>query len=174
LLATLIRSKAGVGASFCFFHLRVAIMPRFCRIRTVLIFVGLCLLVLSGCGPSGAIVNGKVILPGDVKLTDTDMARLSFIPEGKKGQVYPANVSKSDNTFVAHGTGKRGIPAGKYTIAVDLQPDLGSSDSKKRSALFDPINKKYDAVHSKLTYEVTAESPQSITVDLVKGTVTKN
>ncbi len=144
------------------------------KLFSVCLFVVLCLLVLPGCGKSGATVKGTLVLPRNVKLMDTDSVRISFTPEDKKGQGYPAKLSVADNSFVAQGPSKKGIPAGKYTVAVQLQPYMGSPHSERRAAYFASLNKNFNAAHSKLTYEVTAESPQTITIDIPKGTVTKN
>ncbi len=149
-------------------------MPRTLRLRSVSLFVVLCLLVLPGCGKSGATLKGTLVLPSNLKLTDTDSVRVSFMPEDQKGQGYPATVSVADKSFVAQGPGKKGIPAGKYKVAVQLQPYMGSPDSEQRSAAFEQFNNAFNATNSRLTYEVTSESTQSITVDVPKGSVTKN
>ena len=66
----------------------------------------------------------------------------------------------------------KGVVLGKYKIAVQFKPYPGESGSDKREELFTPINDYYHRDASKLTCEVTGDS--SITIDLAKGTVTKN
>jgi predicted small lipoprotein YifL len=149
-------------------------MPRTRKLRSVLAFLALCLLVLPGCGKSGAVIKGTLILPPNVKLNDTDSVTISFVPEDMKGQAYPAAFSISENSFVAEGPRKKGIPAGKYKIVLELHPYRGSPDSASRASFFDQFNQYYNAGSTKLTYEVTSDSTQSITIDLVQGTVTKN
>jgi predicted small lipoprotein YifL len=149
-------------------------MPRNRGRRSVLVSVAVCLLVLAGCGKKNAIVNGKIILPANIKLIESDRGKIIFVPEDKNAPASSATISSSDNSFVVNGPANKGVPLGKYKITVQLQPYPGEKGSEKRSDLFARLNDKYDPEVSKLTYEVTADSTQSITINLIKGTVTKD
>lgn len=149
-------------------------MSRPLVIRSVWTFGLIGLLVLSGCGRKTAVVKGTVVLPANVKLIESDSAKIIFMPEEKDRPACSGAISTSDNSFVAHNPTNKGLPPGKYKVTVRLQPYPGSKGSEKRQELFARINDKYDELASKLTYEVTEEPTQSITIDLTKGTIAKN
>jgi hypothetical protein len=144
-------------------------------LRLMLVSLALCLLVLSGCGKGGVKLKGTLVLPPGLQLNDTDSVTISFVPEGTQGPVYTGAFSPGDNSFVVNGPTSKGISPGKYKVAMGLRPSPGSSDEKARSNLFnDKVNTKYNATATKLIYEVTEESSQTITIDLAMGTIAKN
>jgi hypothetical protein len=130
------------------------------------------LLALAGCGQHGATVKGTVVLPPQVKLEENDSLIVILVPEGENSVASPSPV-KPDLSFVSMGPTGKGVPPGKYKITVSLTPYMGSPEAEKRKPSLDPINKQYDSAHTKLSYEVTSDPQQSITIDLAKGTVTK-
>jgi hypothetical protein len=137
--------------------------------RAPLALLGSAALLLAGCSAQGVTVSGKVIFPPAAKLVDSDAAQITFLPEA------PAAAGKSSAVKIAMDgsfTCSDLLP-GKYKLVVNLMPYPGSRDQAKRKALFDRLDRTYDAQHSKLIDEV-ARAPQQITVDLVQGTVTKN
>jgi hypothetical protein len=129
----------------------------------------LCLLILAGCtGKKGVTVQGKVVLPPAVKLEESDVVSITFTPEGVKDKGAGAQASPKDLSFAA-----KGVFPGKNRIGVKITPYMGSPGSEKRSEALAPLNNMFGANNDKLTYEVTRDSTQSITIDLTKGTVTK-
>jgi hypothetical protein len=142
--------------------------------RSIWFTIVLCLIVLPGCARSGAKLRGTLLLPPSVKLNDSDSVTINFVPEDLQGQVYPATFSPGENSFVAAGPNRKGIPAGTYKIALELHPYPGSSDTASRTAFFDSFNKYFTAGNTKLTYEVTAAPAQSLTIDLTQGKVVRN
>ena len=129
-----------------------------------------CLCGPAGCSSAkkGAVVTGKVVLPPGVHLAKEDVGNLRLVPDDKNAKV-PGAVLKSDLTFEF-----KDVPPGKYKVGVHLSAYSGTKDSEKREATYKKVNERYNAESSsKLTYDVTADSPQSILIDLSKGTVTK-
>ncbi|HWG44651.1 MAG TPA: hypothetical protein VN688_17875 [Gemmataceae bacterium] len=149
-------------------------MPQRRGLCSVSSLTAVCLLVLAGCGEKAAVVKGTIVLPSHIKLIDTDQGKILFVPQEKNTPASSATISSSDNSFVVNGPTNHGVPLGKYKIIVRFKPYPGDPSSENRAQLFARINDKYDEEVSKLTYEVTADSTQSITIDLIKGTVTKN
>jgi hypothetical protein len=148
-------------------------MLRTCRPRLLLVVTALCLLPLAGCGTKGYTVTGKVVLPANVKMAADDSVTILFAPEDPKGTSAPAEFTPSDNTFVAKGPEGKGLPPGKYKVSVQITPYPGKPESAQRATQLSGINSAYDLANTKMTYEVTKDSSQSITIDLTKGTVTK-
>lgn len=140
-------------------------LPRFLSCLVVL-----CLFTLAGCDGSGSrrTVSGKVILPPGMKLADNDSVTIAFIPEAKDVKTPIVDVAK-DLTFKTNDT----VP-GKYKITFAAQAYAGEKGFEQRSAAFERVNKNFSAETTKLSYEVTQDPQQSITIDLAKGTVTKN
>jgi hypothetical protein len=142
--------------------------------------VSLCLFALGGCGgPKGVAVNGTIVFPRNLTLKPDDYITLSFVPVTPGSPAGNATVSPEEKTFIIKGPdGKSGIVPGKYTITVQIKPYGGGQDQRK--AILDDINTKYGqgaggkVPGSQLSYEVTSDPEQSITVDLIKGTATKN
>ena len=145
------------------------------RPRTILASACLCLLVLSGCSTKPrATVNGTLVLPAGITLADDDTVQITFDPEDNSSPATQAQVTPKEKSFVVKGTDGKGILAGKYKVAVQITPYLGMPGSQKHAASFDDINKTFGATSSSLTYEVTADPTQTITIDLAKKTVTKS
>jgi hypothetical protein len=123
-----------------------------------------------GCGGSATpvTVTGKIVLLPNTKYVETDTIVLTFVPtaaDGKGGGT--ADVAK-DLTFTA-----RVVP-GNYKLAFSISPYAGTKDDEKRAELF---AKRYDglsAAKTAITYEVTSDSTQNITVDLAQGKATRN
>jgi hypothetical protein len=152
------------------------IMLRSLLSRSLLALFGVVLLVSTGCGPSkGSPVTGKVVLPAAFKLADEDQVEVSFLPDDPKVKRGATAMAKPPGlTFTANTSETTGVLPGKYKIAVKVTPYMGSPGSQERKQKFDDaINKHYESYNTKLTYEVTAGA-QSITIDLTKGTVTKD
>jgi hypothetical protein len=144
-------------------------MMSFRRPSSFLFIVGVGLLVLPGCGRSFATVSGTATLPKDVKITDKDLVQITFVPDAKGEKAGSAVFNASDSTIVC----KDIVPGGKYKITAKIEPLVGGGDAATRAAEFAAFNKAYDAGSTKLVFQATDEWTQTITIDFVKGTVTK-
>ena len=143
-------------------------MTRSSLLRYVL-FAGLICLVASGCGGgSPRTVKGKLVLAPGIKLAPTDSVNLTFVPEAKNGTTAVADVSAADMTFSVK------VPSGKYKVAFAITPYPGEKGSEKRAEAFATINKAFDPNSTTMTYEVTSDNVQDVTVDLAQGRITKN
>jgi hypothetical protein len=148
--------------------------------RPLLALIGLALLVVLGCGPGkGTVVSGKVVLPSGVTFEKDDQVAVTFTPDDpklKRGAAGSGQASGkvSEVTFTANTSETTGVLPGKYKIMVKITPYAGFPGSETRKKqLDDAFNKKYDTTTT-LSYEVTAGAANNITIDLGKGTVTKN
>jgi hypothetical protein len=148
-------------------------MPRIRRL-SCLVVSACCLLLLAGCGKKTVGVNGKLVLPVGVKLVDSDIVNVSFVPEEGTGMASGGQVSPTDLTFSTRQGKIPGTVPGKYKVVVKLTANPGKPDSKTRTAVFIPINKSFDADKTPLRCEVTDDPEQSFTIDLNKKSVTKN
>jgi len=119
-------------------------------------------------------VSGTVAFPSSVKLAENDTVSVGFVPAGG-GQGITAKFNNADQSFNFEQTAETlgGIPPGKYKIVVKVTPYAGMPGSDKRKSALDPLNKKFDADASPLTYEV-APGENKVVIDLTKGTVTKS
>src|SRR5262249_10642486 len=111
---------------------------------------------------------GKLVPPPKVALKESDSVSVNFVPVEKTGKTAAATVSQKDMTFVC-----KDVSPGKYKIAVQFQAYPGSKDNEKHAASLASVNKKFEASTTPLSYEVTRDAPQSITVDLAAEKVTK-
>jgi len=144
-------------------------MLRLSPFRLLLTFCALSLLAVAGCsGKKPVTVKGTVILPTGVQMANEDLISVTFEPETKGDKPVGAKASITDKSF----TGK--LVPGKYKVSVQLMPYSGSPGSEQRKAQLQTYNKVFGAIDTKMTCEVTAESPeQSITIDLTTGTIKK-
>jgi hypothetical protein len=150
-------------------------MTRIRRLRSVVLFPALCLglFALSGCGGRTVSVKGNLVVPPNVSLQETDQVSISFQPaDSKEGGGGMAVYTPADKSFVVKSADGKGLPPGKYKIAVRIVPYPGSADSEKRAASFADLNTKYSSGEA-LTYEVTNDATQDIVIDLASGKVTK-
>jgi len=133
-----------------------------------LVFSVLSALVLSGCGTKTKTVpvNGKVILPSQLKLADTDSLQIQFISDEGRPDGAIGDISVKDLTFSTN------VPVGKYKVAVKAQPYPGDKNSDQHGKELNNSVGKYNASSTSLRYDVT-EGSHTITVDLAKGTITK-
>jgi len=139
----------------------------------VLLAIGL--LSSLGCGaPKGTAVTGKVIVPSQLKFGEGDQVEVTFVPEDSKKPGASGVAKPPDFTFTAATPQTVGVLPGKYKIAVRIAPYLGAPGSEGRTAAFEKVNENFNVIRTKLTYEVTAGAPHDLTIDLTKGTVTKN
>ncbi len=144
-------------------------MMNFSRSTWLLLSIGLGILAIPGCGKRYITVSGTVELPKDVKLAETDLVQITFVPDAKGEKSGFAVFNTSDKTFVC----KDVLPGGKYKIAAKVEPAMGQADSAKRAPEFAAFNKTFEAASTKLVYQATEDSSQSIAIDFVKSTVSK-
>jgi hypothetical protein len=150
-------------------------MLRIPRYLSLLVFATVCLPVLAGCsGTNGGIVKGTLVFPPNVTPADQDAVTILFVTDTPDGPFSSATYSPSDKSFIARGPDGRGVPPGSYKITVWLDPYPSETEDPQRQAAFQRFNETYDKGNTKLAYEVTPDAQQSITIDLAKGTVTKN
>jgi hypothetical protein len=148
---------------------------RYLRVSRLLLSLCVGLLLLTGCGPGkGTPVSGKLILPPGVKTESNDSIEVVFSPEDAKMRGATAKVNSSDLTFTVDSAETKGVLPGKYKVTVKITPYMGQQGSDKRAMALEPMNKNFDLKNSKLTYEVTAGTEHKITIDLTKGTITKD
>jgi hypothetical protein len=104
-------------------------------LRTITSFgiLGVILPLFLGCGPGVVQPNGKIVKGGQpVKVSDKGVIVLNFVPAegGKEGASYSAD-TKPDGTFKIIGSDGKGIPPGKYKVAVQLFDPYPSNDLLK-------------------------------------------
>jgi YbbR domain-containing protein len=131
---------------------------------------GLLALVAVGCGSSEKTspVTGKVTMPSGIKLTETDTITIDFQPdEAGKTKGGTVDIKGTESNFTVN------VPPGKHKVSVTVKPYPGEKDSEKRGRDISNVVGMYKLGASSLRYQVE-DGPQTITIDLVKGTVNKN
>jgi hypothetical protein len=142
---------------------------RSCRQLLVPAAMMLCLLLLiGGCSKKPVTLTGKLVLPPNIKLHDTDNVQINFAPVEVGEPNAGAAFTKSDMSFVC-----KNITPGKYKVSVMLSIYKGTPDSEKREYEFKMFNKTHSQ-DMNLNFEVTSDPEQSVTIDLVNGKVKKN
>jgi hypothetical protein len=132
------------------------------RWRTAACLGGLLAVLLTGCGGSGMLkTKGRIVKNGQpVPLGEEEYFRVLFVPVVEKGErmrdVYAANFDREDGTFQAAGKDGKGLPPGKYRVAV-------AHLRGKR----DLLNNAFDESKSPFVYDVDA-STEEIVIDIAK------
>ncbi len=132
---------------------------------------------ISGCGVGGeklVVIRGRVVENGQPLRLEYGGPRveLSFHPVDAAGNPVPDKMSYScsvqqDGTFVMDGIGK-GIPAGRYKIAVRGEPGSSQYDPRAPKAVGGDIYEgRFSLQKTPFIFEFT--SNQEITIDLAKG-----
>jgi hypothetical protein len=119
---------------------------------------------VAGCGPGRIVLaKGKITNNGKTVLLDrnTNGVLLMFHPVGDTAKVYSANFSPADDAFYVYGDEGKGIPAGKYKVAVTI---TGQRMTSEMTA----FNKRFSTLEtSPIQVEVVnAETP--VAIDLSK------
>jgi hypothetical protein len=128
---------------------------------------GLVLLAATGCtsGPKMTLVKGKLLYKGSpLKVDPKAGVQISFIPIVERGEAYstyPASPPKrEDMSFEVRGPQGKGIPPGKYRVAVNL---LSAKDP-----LVDEINEGFSKQNTNVVREVRGEEGPVMLIDLSK------
>jgi hypothetical protein len=127
-----------------------------------------CMVAMLGCGKSAVELSGKLVPPPNTKLVDSDSVQVTFVAEAKGDKSVVVEVK--DGSFST-----KEIVAGKYKVAVSITPYAGEKGSQERTEYFnDFVNKDFTNTTTPLSYDVSSDAKQSITIDMGKKTVTKN
>lgn len=120
---------------------------------------GLCLLTV-GCGGAGKLrTRGRVLKGGQPLLPrENEAVRVTFVPilpDGKPpADHYHAEFNPADATFRSAGKDKKGMPPGKYRVAVEFK-------RQKR----DLFGGAFDEDRSPFVFDVDSRTPE-IVIDL--------
>jgi hypothetical protein len=129
---------------------------RFCRLPIAALVLASC---AAGCSSQQLTTRGRVHKGGAPFLPGKgEFVRVTFVPihaDGKRVEdYYVAQVNPTDGTFQVAGKDLRGMPPGKYRVAVELD--------KHRSDL---LKGRFDAERSPFVFDVDASTPE-IVIDL--------
>jgi hypothetical protein len=126
---------------------------------TAALAAGLCLLA-AGCGGDGKLrTRGRVMKGGQPLLPkEGETVRVTFVPllpDGKPpADHYHAEFNRDDATFQSAGKDKKGMPPGKYRVAVEYK--------RQRRDVFAG---RFDEDRSPFVFDVDPQTPE-IVVDL--------
>jgi len=123
----------------------------------------LCAVLMTGCGDGMLKTKGRVIKNGGpFTLKEDEDLGIFFYPLNSDGSlgntVYPAFFNAADSTFRVTGSDKRGMPPGKYRVALK---------HKLVSKKIDLFKGAFDMTHSPFVYDVDS-STREIVIDLDK------
>ena len=119
---------------------------------------GLCVLA-AGCGDGRLRTAGRVLRGGQPLLPkDGESVRVTFVPIPPDGQPprdhYFAEFNPADATFRSAGKDKKGMPPGKYRVAVEFKRDKQ-----------DVFNGKFDENQSPFVFDIDSRT-SNLVVDL--------
>ena len=137
------------------------------RILTTAVATGLCLL-LAGCGDAKLRTLGRVVKGGQPLIPkDNESVRVTFVPILANGQPprdhYFAEYNPADGTFRPAGKDKKGMPPGKYRVAVEYkqnrQDALGGQFDENRSPFVFDVDAKTTEIVIDLDHPPSAPGP---------------
>lgn len=117
-------------------------------------------MVCAGCGSSKLNkTRGRVIQDGKAFVPEKGVSiRVTFVPivasGGRAMDYYHADVDNSTGAFKASGPDHKGVPPGKYRVAVEIL------QNKK-----DILNGKFDADNSPFVFDIDSKTPE-LKIDL--------
>lgn len=134
-----------------------------------------------GCGSSDAVRVGGKLLKGGNPYTPPSGQRIGvtfYAVEAKDaagkavpaGEPYPAQFNPADGTFTVPGPDGRGIPRGKYRVAISRQKGRGTVEAPKRRGA-KPFDRETDLFQNQFgpdTSPIVREiaAPSDLVVDL--------
>jgi hypothetical protein len=115
----------------------------------------------SGGGPRLVPVKGKLTNAGKpVTPNKKGGVTINLAPVPATGKTYSGMFNPDDDTFEVAGPDNKGIPEGKYKVAISLMSITASSE-------IDAINQKY--TYDKTPIEVEVKGPvANVDIDLAK------
>jgi hypothetical protein len=119
--------------------------------------------LVSGCGGSGKLqTRGRILKNGAPYVPpDGDIVRVMFVPiadgKGKVTDFHMANFNPEDGTFQAAGKDLKGVPPGKYRIAIE--------HLHRRADIFKGT---FDAERSPFVHEINSSTGE-IVIDVAKA-----
>jgi hypothetical protein len=121
----------------------------------LVLVAGLCLLA-AGCGETRLQTKGRVVKGGQPLVPREDeFVEVTFVPivpeGGRPANMYFAQYDPATGTFKAWGPDRKGVPPGKYRVAVEYK-------KKKR----DLLDGRFDAVRSPFVFDVDARTPELV------------
>jgi hypothetical protein len=127
------------------------------RVLTLLV-TALCLLA-AGCGDGMLHTQGRLLKGGQPFIPkEGEALQILFVPIFPDGKLpsdyYAAEVDQATGTFRPVGKNGKGMPPGKYRVAVELM--------KKKK---DQFGGKFDVEKSPYVFDVDAKTPE-IVIDL--------
>jgi hypothetical protein len=129
-------------------------------VKTRRFLAALGLLVLAGCGGDGRLTTRGRLVKGGAPFTvpEEEYVRVTFFPitaDGKPPKnTYASTYNGADGTFRAHGPDGKGIPPGKYRIAIEHE--AGRKDRFQGA---------YDGDRSPFVFDIDART-REIVIDL--------
>src|SRR5262245_38291104 len=130
--------------------------------RSQIVGVAILSIMVAGCGDGMLTPKGRVVKSGaPFVLKPGEDLGVFFYPidgDGKLGRtVYPALFQAADSTFRVTGSDRRGMPPGRYRVAIELKLN------KK-----DLFNGMYDMTRSPFVFDVDSKTAE-VVIDLDKA-----
>jgi hypothetical protein len=133
------------------------------RVNRLVILVGLLLVpALAGCAQV-AHVSGRVVEDGKPYQPTEEMVALVFKKD--EGAISVSVSIQPDGSFVVYGPNNEGLPPGKYKVG--YYSDIEGGRGKKRIKDLTPEK-------STLELDLKAGDRVNLTIDMVKGTMTRD
>ena len=115
-----------------------------------------CAVLFAGCGDGRMNTRGRIVKAGaPFVVPEDDFVRVTFVPVLENGQnpktCYIAEYNNQEGTFKALGPNLRGIPKGKYRIAV--------AHERRRRDLFQGA---YDVEKSPFVFDIDSGTPEVV------------
>jgi|SRR5579883_7013 len=127
--------------------------------RVLLLAVVTFCLLSAGCGTRMLQTQGRLVKNGQPFVpAEGEVIQILFVPVLPNGQLpgdyYAAVVDQTSGTFRPAGKDAKGMPAGKYRVAIELM--------KKKK---DQFGGKYDSEKSPFVFDIDEKTPE-IVIDL--------